>query len=459
MATRIAIVGAGCAALGAATRLLDRRDLDLKITMLEANDLIGGRARTSAVPGLPVDLGPQFIQDPEVNPWDLILKSMPDYDESKVKMLFMNALYRMRVDDKWITSDGNDTISEADKQLGEQSRLASGFKNAPVMTGNAPEFFKGQQYLRLSLGSSNYGAITESAEPWQYLVSDQARQAEVPSAFNVYAPGGLGTLVKSYGEQLISANPDKLAFLPKKIVTDIRESEDIVTVYTADDENEDYDYCIVTAPCGEIEKIRFDPPLSGEHTRANKFIKLGSYKKVAFRPKEFPKGDPLKKAKQRDSIEENYEYYIYDKDRDTVWQYFRLPTQPDILICVTAGDSARRLDDLPDKDAAAMVTKLLRDAYETGNFAPQENAVVVTNWTHAPHIHGAYSYTRYDGTLDPDNRIPYEARERIVEPHGRVYFAGEATYILAYGTIHGAYFSGSSAAREILKLLPAELLQ
>jgi monoamine oxidase len=171
---------------------------------------------------------------------------------------------------------------------------------------------------------------------------------------------------------------------------------------------------------------------------------------VAFRPTTFPPIDPNDAPFAADGIALNCEYYIYDFALDGVWQYFRLPTDPTILICVACGDFARRLDDMLPADATIAVRNVLTAAYPTGDFTPAANQVVVSNWTQAPYVHGAYSYTRYDDRLAPDNPIPFEARERIREPHGRIHFAGEATWTEAYGTIHGAYNSGVRAAQEIL---------
>lgn len=452
MVTTIAIIGAGCAGLGAADELLTQKNVAVDIRLLDANDWIGGRARTSTVPGLPVDLGPQFIQDPEINPWKIILENMEGYDGKVVGPQFMEPLYRTRLGDKWVTVESNVGIRMGNDELSEQYQSATAYKNAPIMTGNAPDFCKGQEDLRLALGSSGYGAIAESAEPWQYVVSDQARQRKVDSAGNLYVTGGLGTLVEKYGEKLLSIY-DNLKFVGKAVVVSISTGEIGVSIRTADDKELVCDFCIVTIPTPEIKKIKFTPSLSGEMMRADEFINLGSYKKVAFKPTSFPVGDQQKKAEERDSIEEDYEYFIYDREQDGVWQYFRLPTDPDILICVTAGDFARRLDDVPDNTVSASVINLLKGAYATGNFTPQQNAKVVTNWTKTAHIHGAYSYTAYDSRLDRDNPFPFEAREKIAKPHGRVYFAGEATWVEAYGTIHGAYRSGERAARAILKVL------
>lgn len=450
MAKTIAIIGAGCAGLGAATTLMAREDLELNVVLIDANDLIGGRAETWSDPRLPVDIGPQFIQDPEINPWAEILKTMPPYDKLDIEPIAMTPVYRIQTGPEiWTTSlAGNMGISATDSQLSGQYQIASGFANAPIMTGNAPEFCKGQQDIRLSLGSSGYGAIAESVEPWQYIASDQARQEEVESAGNLYVPGGLGTLVKRYGEKLISDNPMNLSFMNAAVTSIDDTGARRVALETADGDRLKYDFCIVTIPVGEIEKLTFLPPLSGDRIRANGFIKLGSYKKVAWRPTAFPDQDP-------DSIDTGNEYYLYDQERDGVWQYFRLPTDPGILICVAAGDFARRLDELPNDDVPPLIMDLLQEVYPDGDFAPLPEVpdIFTSNWTKTVYVHGAYSYTRYDSQLGSDNPVPLEARDRIAEPHGRVHFAGEATWKDAYGTIHGAYFSGERAANEILAII------
>src|SRR6185437_4109238 len=194
------------------------------------------------------------------------------------------------------------------------------------------------------------------------------------------------------------------------------------------------------------------PPLPGKRVRADEYIRLGSYKKVAFRPTAFPPADSQDPS-ESNSIEQGQEYYIYDADRDGTWQYFRLPTDPTILICVTSGDFARALDGQADNEVAKSVMKLLGKSYPKGDFAPADDKIVVTNWTNAPYVHGAYSYTHYGPELEPDNPIPYKARKKIGKPCGRIHFAGEATWIKAYGTIHGAYYSGDRAAEEVLKAI------
>jgi monoamine oxidase len=447
MAHKIVIVGAGCAGLGAATALTAQKEYEVDVTLLDPNVWIGGRAVTNPNINLPVDLGPQFVQDPEVNPWTVILKQLPEYKNEDIKPKMIGAYYRVLGEDGWETVFTNDGIKEGNELLETGFKTATGFANAPVISSEMAKVFRGKQDLRLSLGSSGLGAIAESVEPWQYVASDQDRQTEYPGeGNNIYVPGGLGNLVKTYGEKLLAANEMILHWQMIKVVAIKDKHPEELTLITESKSKLKFDYCIVTVPNPEVGKIKFTPPLSGARLRADSFIRLGSYKKVAFRPTIFPVGE------ENDCIKPNTEYYIYDSTSDGVWQYFRLPTDPTILICVTAGDFARKLDGEPDDTAIKLVIGLLSQAYK-GDFTPLKDEVVVTNWTNQPNIHGAYSYTHHDELLDRDNPVPLQARLEIAKPHGRVHFAGEATWADAYGTIHGAYHSGVRAAEEILAVI------
>lgn len=502
----IAIIGAGCAGLGAATALLEARH-DSTVTLIEAMGRIGGRAWTSSeYKDLPVDLGPQFIQDPDqapyLNPWKYIAVGL-GYEKDDLKQLDLETVYRVRTEDGWIDLDefGNQGIGAANAELYAGYERACKVLNAPIMTGNAPDFCRGQQDLRLALGSSQHGAILESAEPWQYVARDQERQTTPKKAGDtIFVKDGLGALVGRYGDSLLEKYKGRLTFVPDTVVDKIDGMGPKVTIHAGAKDIGPFDFCIVTIPCGEIGRIEFRPNLPVGMSQAPDYVKLGSYKKVAFRPTKFPpkdKGEDKDEEKDDDKgkgkidedekkeqeetsqgsgrIRKKHAYYIYQPpvvayaeeshsnsnveepvgkiyrpDTDGVWQCFRLPTDPAILICVAAGDFARRLDTLPDKQVAGSVIELLEEAYPTGKFKPQNGEVVVTNWTKQDYIHGAYSYTRYDDRLGPMDPIPLAAREEMAKPHGHIHFAGEATWIPAYGTIHGAYNSGVRAAEEIL---------
>jgi monoamine oxidase len=75
---------------------------------------------------------------------------------------------------------------------------------------------------------------------------------------------------------------------------------------------------------------------------------------------------------------------------------------------------------------------------------PQPAGYVVTRWLSDPWARGAYSYSSIHSS-DADRRV-------VGTPLGRrVYFAGEGTQALDYGTVQAAVRSGEEAACALLR--------
>jgi len=442
MTTLVAIIGGGCAGLGAARELLRKGKKDIEVVLIEAFDRLGGRAWTVTDGGFPFDLGPQFIQDPGINPWkdiaaDLNIGTVPS-NPSTVYRLLGEAGWRDAVPGK----DEPKRIVEVRNLLQLAYKDATKWSNKPPLAQSLGTDAEAQ----IALGSEAEGSIAESAEPWQYIASDRARQKDVADedAGIEYVKGGLGTLVESFGAWLQKKFDPLLKVLTGQVVTCIRwmPTDQKLEITAGYKPLLIADYCIVTVPCSALPRIAFIPPLDQKRVVANAYIVLGSYKKVAFCPQPMPK-----------EIEPDHQYFVFDYRMQGCWQYFRLPTAPEALIGVASGNFAARLDRLNDETAAGCFTDALTAAYPKSPFAPKTKPLV-TNWSNQPNVWGAYSYTRYDGG-DPDNPTAFNAREQIGKSHvdGHILFAGEATWTDAYGTIHGAYRSGERAARTILKQL------
>ena len=63
--SRVIVIGAGAAGLGAAGKLVQA---GMRVTVLEGSDRIGGRLRTDRSLGVPADLGASVIQGIDANP-------------------------------------------------------------------------------------------------------------------------------------------------------------------------------------------------------------------------------------------------------------------------------------------------------------------------------------------------------------------------------------------------------
>ena len=439
--TNVAIVGAGCAGLGAAATLLEKSNA--KVWIFEALGRIGGRTWTYS-PTLPVDLGAEAIEQPSTNPWMAIaeLLNVPLTDADQ------DTLYRVKTEGIWSNKFDTPGIALVEATLQEGYELRCESANLPVIGSLHNWGETSPEMVSLALASSPLSSIKESAESWQFVAADMYRQEQKgpppDGKLPKFVKGGVGGLVNQYAGWLKSKYGERLQIHQNCTVARIDCENGNVTL--TDDRTFESDYCIVTAPVSTILRIGFTPPLSYAQVEAYRNLRLGSYKKVGFRPTTLPGGE--------DKIVLNKLYYVYDPVLQGSWQYSLLPTDPTVLVCVASGNFALRLDDMENDAVLAGLIGLLGEANEDGDFTPQDGSdgepeVAISNWTDTMYIRGAYSYTVYDGG-PADDDVPLSAREWILDPHERCYFAGEATWLENYGTIAGAYLSGDRAARRLI---------
>lgn len=448
--TNVAIVGAGCAGLGAAATLLDKSNANVWI--YEALGRIGGRAYTYS-PTLPVDLGAEAIEQAGSNPWLKIAKTL------KVKLTNStpDTVYRVFENGTWSSKDSTPDIKQVMATLDASYTRHRESPNLPVIGSLHSWGELSPQMVSLALSSSALASIKESAEPWQFIAADMYRaEREGPDDDQPpkFPAGGIGGLVTKYAAWLRTEYGDRLKIQLNTAVERVDCATGNLALSGGDPVASDY--CIVTAPVSSLPRIAFTPPLSYHQVLAYRSLKLGSYKKVGFRPKTPPTGE--------DEIAADTTYYIYDPALGGSWQYSWLPTEPPdppdppdppVLVCVASGNFALRLDWMSDDVVLAGLLQLLKRAHANGDFTPrpgpdQAPEVAISNWTKTMYIRGAYSYTVYDGGR-PDDTIPLEARNWIIDPHERAYFAGEANWAENYGTIAGAYYSGQRAATRLIE--------
>ena len=116
-----------------------------------------------------------------------------------------------------------------------------------------------------------------------------------------------------------------------------------------------------------------------------------------------------------------------------------------ILLSFANGHTAARLDrTASDEEVKEVAMTSLRKMFG-GNVVPEPEAFVFPRWLSDPWSRGGYSY--------PGVGSPTEDRESHARPLGdRVFFAGEATEPVEYGTVHAALWSAEMAAEAIFKL-------
>jgi monoamine oxidase len=125
------------------------------------------------------------------------------------------------------------------------------------------------------------------------------------------------------------------------------------------------------------------------------------------------------------------------------WVNHEPETGRPILLSFTNGATAIRLDRCSsDGEITDVAMASLRKMF--GKAIPEPEAMIFPRWLSDPWSRGGYSYPGV-GSAPQD-------REVHARPLGRrVYFAGEATEPIEYGTVHAALWSGEQAAEAIFR--------
>jgi monoamine oxidase len=426
---KIAIVGGGLAGIAAAHALLAQNG-QVEVHLLEATGRYGGRALTdnTSIPGFAFDKGAQYIQDPGINPLTDLAR------ELGFVTIEENARYMLRVEKDGIWQDLPTTTPDVQAVV---SRIQKSYDQASMQPNVivAPKPRLDTQAEWFGQATSPYGPFTESAESWQYIAADRAREAEGDGRENLFVAKGIGALVSAYGDRLAMLYPRAytahMGAKVSRIVYDDRQA----TLHFAG-KSLSAAACIVTAPVSILaDGIAFEPVLPPHHKAALKVLRLGSYKKLALRLRVAP-----------DAIVPGVNYYLQQDEPAGVWQYYRLPHAPDVLVAHAAGDFAAALDQLPDTEVFRLFKTRVQEACDGVYFTTGK---AITNWSAQPETRGAYSYSAFNGGA-ADDPAALAARVELGKPVKRLFLAGEATHIDYYGTLQGAFFEGCRAAEEIL---------
>jgi monoamine oxidase len=483
IATRkVIIVGGGAAGIAAAYQLLND-DEHISVHLFESRGVYGGRARTDrSISGFAFDMGAQYLQDPAINPWVKIAsdlgfelakedsgaylrvnqgegdKKENDKELEPDEMRYAEGSERAH-DANWCDLAVGGEVAEVSEAIEESYRTAKEYPNRVV--AGRPRF--DTQVELFGHATSPYGPFSESAEVWQYIAADRARQydadaggEEAPAVVekenekddnekidplsNYFVKDGIGSLINKYGEQLKTKFSGRFTDSLNAVVQKIEYGDEGVTVRTSGRSVTGV-ACIVTVPVSVIaaDAIEFVPALPEAFVNAFSIVRLGSYKKLAMK---------MKMKTIPNEIKVGFNYYILEDEPEGVWQYYRLPHYPTVLVAHAAGDFAAALDQMRDVDVYNLFRETLQEAYEKKIKFTNERAM--TNWSKDPHAQGAYSYTANWGRNESD-RTALEARRQLKKPLGTVSFAGEASSLDLYGTIAGAYNEGVAAARDLLE--------
>lgn len=404
----VAVVGAGFAGLAAARRLADT---GLRVTVLEARDRIGGRTRTDASLGAPIDIGASWIHGTQGNPITALANDVgaktveTDFDDFALfdghEEVDPNATSGLL--NEWGKIDiGLDGLSE---HAGDSASVADGL--AEVADMNDPL----TSWLVASQITGEY-----AADPHRLSLRWFGSEGEMDGP-DVLLPGGYTQLSQHLARGLdIRQNTTVRRIAYDDAGVQIETSAGLVTANRV----------IVTVPLGVLkaDAIAFDPPLPQPKRDAVARLGFGLLNKVvlAFDQPFWPQSRPMIGLVGADQPVSDLVNGL-------------LVTDTPILIGLRSGEAAWSREALSDRDAVAQVVAALG--------APEPTGAIVTRWGTDPYSLGSYSFIAVGSSPD-DMRV-------LGEPVGeRLLFAGEATNPEFFGTVHGAYLSGIREAKRIL---------
>ena len=398
------------------------------MVVLEGRDRIGGRTFTSQVGPATVDLGAAWIHGPEDNPVALLAERNDlGYEAQDLTPdLFFDAVEGSPVPLEQLSEPFEIALGfeenavELSEELGPGASLADALDTYFADVAAMPTTGRRARYIAESLAEEIGGPFDrvsfESVADGEYVELGGGDQV---------LDGGYATIV-----ELLADGLDVRTSTP---VTAIDSTGDVAVV-SADGEDVVARRVIVTVPLGVLKAgtISFEPPLPSRMTSAIERLGMGSFEKVVF---------VFDERFWADEFEVGIAYLADGGDGLEFPTFFDMtefagaPT----LVCLYSGAFAARVQQEPPTSITAACLDVLREVLGE---VPDPVASHATSWTNDPFSLGSYSYYTVDA--DPD-----DTRALAEPPDGLLSFAGEATSVEAYQTVHGAFISGLREARRI----------
>lgn len=430
----VIVIGAGMAGLVAA-RLL--QDSGCHVIVLEARNRLGGRIWTDERWGVPCDLGASWIHGADNNPlstWCRALGIPLAVTSEETRFVLTNGQFQEEKQVQRRAWRGqlyaNRAIQRHSARV--QSALAAG-RIPQVSLADALEPLLTSRRLR-PLDQRVLAWRISMAEGVQGAPADQLDLREwFPKEISM-----VNALPRGGYSQLINDAAQGVAIQLNEPVQCISYDDSGVTVLTADNRYR-ADVVLITVPLAILKtgKVRFDPALPATKSEAIARIGYGgdgSLNKLVLR---FPY---VFWAENRNRflalLDEPTRRGIF-----TSWISLWPVVQQPILMSFTDGYTGAHFDRHgTEEEVLQQGMTTLRRMF--GPSVPDPVDYVFTRWLSDPWAMGSYSYPAVGNRSE--DRVIY------AEPvNERLYFAGEATHLTHYGTVHAALVSGEKAAKQI----------
>ena len=440
--------------------LLVKRGVD-NIRILEAKDHIGGRAATEIHEfegnQIPVDMGAMWLHGASKN---ILSKLAAKYNVNTPVSTYDTILYN-RQDG---TTYDKDEVEEYREKLFEEGffslqehRQMTTDYDEPLKTSSdlflnqlaTEEEKKLTKFFLRSGVEMEYSGLLKDHSLWWW--NDDYDLGGSIDTDDYFVPQGQSSLFQPFASYLTENNKIQLN-APVSCID--YQNKDIAHVHYIDEDGNSA-ICrarkvIVTVPLGILKtnRISFLPKLPRRMQKSIRRIGMGKMNKIfMFWSKEdlfWPRdAEILGDLEERDSNFLFCNPRQYNGDLPFLYAFF----QGSLAEAAEEAYAQKEIEKYESR-IRDLAMESLRSMF--GDAVPMPKKVLVTNWNVDEYTMGAYSFNKVDmGKLD---------RYFLTQPVGKdqLFFAGEATHRRYFATTAGAFMTGRTAARKVLKALKLE---
>jgi monoamine oxidase len=413
----VIIVGAGISGLAAAQKLKER---GFNVTILEAQEKVGGRLRTNRSLGIDFDEGASWIHGIDGNPINTLaqqagMSTFETVDESRQSYDVGGVLRKATTYDNAETELY--TILDTMMKKGSANQSFETVFNSlyPTKANDRLWKFFLSTYLTFDTGDLNK------------LSSLLYNEGEEFGSIEKIATNGYDTIPNFLAKGLdIQLN---------QRVTKIDYSNSKIQV-THNGRVSEADYVVITVPLGVLKAnvIQFVPALPQTKQTAIQKVGMNCVNKflltwnTAF-------WDDVQYISYTPEIRDKFNYFVNVK---------KFHPTVNTLMTFAYADQGRWTETRSDAQIMDEIMVHLKDMY--GNNIPNPTNLLRTKWQTNENTFGAYSYTAVGTEMR-------HFEDLAAEIDNKVFFAGEHTEVDYFSTVHGAYLSGLREADKLIALL------